>query len=396
MMLKLNQKSCHLCGICIKTCPYGAITTDRQELVFKEHCVLCGTCLGACPQAALSINRRNMSPEELAGYNGIMVWAECKNSAGKLRPRRVAHELLTCGRKLADRLKQPLIAAALGDDRLAGLDKLCYFGADRVIQCRHELLAGYSTDGFTSVLTSVTAIEKPSIILFGATPNGRDLAPRVAARLRCGLTADCTRLDIDDQGQLLCTKPAFTGNLMATITAPHTKPQAASIRPRTFPVEKPDPTRRVIVKDFPVTLREGAIRTKVVKTIAAPLKRDNIDEARIVVAAGRGCGKASNLKIIQRLADLLGGVMAGSRAIVELGWIPVAHQVGQSGITVAPDLYIAVGIGGAYQHVVGMKSSKKIIAINIDPDAPIFKHADLCIVGDALEIVQRLLEDLRQ
>jgi electron transfer flavoprotein alpha subunit len=242
----------------------------------------------------------------------------------------------------------------------------------------------------------VTVVEKPSIILFGSTPNGRDLAPRVAARLRFGLTADCTRLDIDNQRQLLCTKPAFGGRVMATIIAPDTRPQAASVRPNTFPVGKPDPTRPSIIRDFSVYLTEGTIRTRLLETIPAPPGEDKIDEARIVVAAGRGCGNASNLEWVRRLAGALGGVMAGSRSIVELGWIPATCQVGQSGITVAPELYIAIGISGAFHHVVGMNSSKKIIAINKDPDAQIFKYADLCVVGDATKIVPRLLEELRK
>jgi electron transfer flavoprotein alpha subunit len=337
-----------------------------------------------------------MSPKELAGYKGILVWIECKNYNETLHPRRIAHELLTCGRKLADQLKEPLIAVVLGDNRLTGLDELCHMGADRVICCCHELLGDYSTDGFASVFSMITATEKPAIILFGSTPNGRDLAPRVAARLRFGLTADCTGLDIDNQGQLLYTKPAFGGRVMATIIAPDTKPQAASVRPNTFPVGKPDPTRPSNIKDFSVNLTEGTIRTKLVETIPSSATEDKIDEARIVVAAGLGCGKASNLKWVRRLAGALDGVMVGSRSIVELGWIPATCQVGQSGITVAPELYMAIGISGAFHHVVGMNASKKIIAINKDPDAMIFKYADLCVVGDATKILPKLLEELRK
>ncbi|MGD8836878.1 MAG: electron transfer flavoprotein subunit alpha [Desulfobacteraceae bacterium] len=395
-MLRINHQACNLCGVCVNACPFGAVTAREQKIQTNKQCVLCGTCLSACPQAARTIERRKMPPKELAGYKGILVWIECKNSCEKLHPRRIARELLTCGRKLADQVKEPLTAVVLGDDRLTGLEELCHLGADRVIRCRHELLGDYSTDGFASVFSMITAIEKPAIILFGSTSNGRDLAPRVAARLRFGLTADCTGLDIDNQGRLLCTKPAFGGKVMATIIAPDTKPQAASVRPNTFPVGKPDPTRPSIISDFSVNLTEGTIRTKLVETIPAPANEDKIDQARIVVAAGRGCGKASNLKWVRRLAGALGGVMAGSRSIVELGWIPATSQVGQSGITVAPELYMAIGISGAFHHVVGMNSSKKIIAINKDPDAMIFKYADLCVVGDATEILPRLLEELRK
>ena len=238
------------------------------------------------------------------------------------------------------------------------------------------------------------ASEKPAVILFGATPDGRDLAPRVAARLRLGLTADCTGLEVDEQGQLVQTRPAFGGNIMASIVTPFTRPQAATVRPNVFPAAAPDPGRPVAVAEFPVTLSKASIRTRVVEEIPAALQGEKIEEARVLVSAGRGCGEPSRLDLVRSLAQRLGGAMAGSRAIVELGWVPHTLQVGQSGTTVGPDLYVAVGISGAVQHVVGMSSSKKIIAINRDPDAPIFKVADLGIVGDAAAILPKLLAEL--
>jgi electron transfer flavoprotein alpha subunit len=296
---------------------------------------------------------------------------------------------------LADRLGQPLVAVALGDGRWEGLAQLCHQGADRVICCCHELLAGYSTDGFTTALAAVVAKEKPSVLLFGATPHGRDLAPRVAARLRLGLTADCTGLAIDDQGQLVQTRPAFGGNIMASIITPYTRPQCATVRPNVFTADAPDNRRPVVIDEFTVKLSKASIRTRVVEKIATASEGQKIEEARIIVSAGRGCGEPSNLDLVRRLAHRLGGAMAGSRAIVELGWIPHPLQVGQSGTTVGPELYIAVGISGAVQHVVGMSSSKKIVAINKDPDAPIFKIADLGVVGDALYILPKLLDAIK-
>jgi electron transfer flavoprotein alpha subunit len=307
----------------------------------------------------------------------------------------VVHELLSHGRRLADRLAQPLAAVVLGDGRLAELERLCHQGADRVICCRHDLLGGYSTDGFTTALSAVVAKEKPAVLLFGATPNGRDLAPRVAARLRLGLTADCTGLAIDEQGQLVQTRPAFGGNIMASIVTPYTRPQCATVRPNVFTAAEPDLRRPAVIEEFPVTLSKASIRTKVVGTVPAAESAEKIEEARILVAAGRGCGEPSNLDLVRSLALRLGGAMAGSRAIVELGWVPHTRQVGQSGTTVGPDLYVAVGISGAIQHIVGMSSSKKIIAINKDPDAPIFKIADLGVVGDAMAILPKLLDAIR-
>lgn len=395
-MLKIDHPVCNLCGLCQKSCPFGAISADAEKITVDERCTLCGACVSVCPQSALSIERRQASPEELARYKGVFVWTECEEREKKLVPRKVVYELLTHGRTLADRLGQPLVAVALGDDRMQGLERLCHQGADRVICCRHDLLGGYTTDGFTTALAAVVASEKPAVLLFGATPNGRDLAPRVAARLRFGLTADCTGLAIDEQGQLVQTRPAFGGNIMASIISPYTRPQASTVRPNVFAASAPDPRRPVVIEDFPVTLSRAAIRTKVVEQIQMAAEGEKIEEARILVSAGRGCGDPSNLDLVRSLAQRLGGTMAGSRAIVELGWIPHTLQVGQSGTTVGPDLYIAVGISGAVQHIVGMSSSKKIIVINKDPDAPIFKIADIGVVGDAQAILPKLLEAINR
>jgi electron transfer flavoprotein alpha subunit len=393
-VLTIDRHLCNLCGLCVKSCPFSAISMDGEAVAVDERCTLCGACVSVCPHAALAIERRQASAQELAAFRGVLVWSECELRGGRLMPRRVVHELLSHGRKLADRLKEPLIAAALGDERLDGLAGLCHQGADRVVCCRHELLGAYTTDGFTAALAAVVAREKPSVLLFGATPNGRDLAPRVAARLRFGLTADCTGLAIDAEGRLVQTRPAFGGNIMASIISPATRPQAATVRPNVFAAERPDVTRPVVIDEFPVRLTKASIRTKVVAHLPAAESGEKIEEARILVSAGRGCGAASNLELLRRLARRLGGSLAGSRAIVELGWIPHTLQVGQSGTTVGPDLYVAIGISGAVQHVVGMSSAKKVIVLNTDPEAPIFKIADLGIVGDAMAILPKLLEAL--
>ena len=395
-MLKIDPNTCNACSLCEKSCPFGAIAVVEDIARVDEQCTLCGACVNICPQTALSIDRPQASPEELAHYRGVFIWVECESFGEQSLPRKVAYELLAQGRYLADALGQQLVAVVLGDDRLVKLDDLCYAGADRVLVCRHELLERYSTDGFTSVISSVIAFEKPAIMLYGATTNGRDLAPRVAARLRLGLTADCTSLDIDDQGQLIQTRPAFGGNIMATIVSPYTRPQTATVRPNVFIAAEPDMSRPVQIEEVSVTLNKASIRTKVVEEIRVNSEEESIEEARVIVSAGRGCQEAVNLDLIRRLARKLGGVLAGSRAIVELGWVPHSVQVGQSGTTVGPDLYIAVGISGAIQHVVGMSSSKKIIAINKDPQAPIFEIADLGIVGDALVILPKLIDEIER
>jgi electron transfer flavoprotein alpha subunit len=395
-MLKIDPDKCNACGLCEKSCPFGAIAVSDDLAQANERCTLCGACVNVCPQAALEIERRQVSAEELTQYQGVFVWAECEPRAARDVPKKVAYEILAQGRKMADQLDEQLCAVVLGNDRLSALETLCYQGADRVLCCRHDLLSRYSSDGFTNVLSAVIAKEKPSILLYGATPNGRDLAPRVAARMRLGLTADCTELGIDDQGQLIQTRPAFGGNIMATIISPYTRPQTATVRPNVFAAAESDPTRPVVMEEVPVTLNKANIRTRLVEEIRLETDEEKIDEARILVSAGRGCRDQVNLDTIRKLARKLGGTLAGSRAIVELGWIPHSLQVGQSGTTVGPDLYIAIGISGAVQHVVGMSSSKKIIAINKDPDAPIFKIADLGIVGDALVIIPKLIEEIER
>jgi len=395
-MLNIDHESCSGCKLCEMGCPFGAIEVVDKLAVANESCTLCGACVNVCPPGALSIERRKPSPEELAKFSGVFVWGECEAHDGKLVSKKVVYELLSQAGKLADRLGEELVVVVLGDDRLSDLDKLIAYGADRVLCCRHELLNRYTTDGFTNVISAVISAQKPSVFLYGATLNGRDLAPRIAARLHLGLTADCTGLDIDSQGQLVQTRPAFGGNIMASILSPYTRPQMATVRPNVFTLLKPDESKAGKIEDVDVTLSRAALRTKVVEEIklasGAAIK---IDEAQIIVSAGRGCQNKDNLKLIKDLADELGGAMAGSRAIVELGWIPHTLQVGQSGTTVGPELYIAVGIHGAIQHIVGMSSAKKVIAINCDPDAPIFKIADLGIVGDALAILPKLIGEVR-
>lgn len=395
-MLKIDHDKCNACGLCEKTCPFGAIAVEDGLARSNENCTLCGACVNVCPQGALAIERKQASPEELAEYKDVYVWAECELKGGELVPKRVVHELVGQGRVLADKLGQDLVAVALGDGRLAGLESLCEHGADRVLRCEHELLGSYSTDGYTNVLSAVIAGNKPTVFLYGATPNGRDLAPRIAARLRLGLTADCTGLDIDQQGQLVQTRPAFGGNIMASIIAPYSRPQTATVRPNVFAAGRPDPRRPKVVEDVAVTLNKAAVRTKLVEEIVLGDQEENLESAEVIVAAGMGCRQGDCLEKAGELARVLGGVLAASRPMVEAGLMPVTRQVGQSGTTVGPELYIAVGVSGAIQHLVGMSSSKTVIAINKDPEAPIFEMADLGIVGDAQEIIPKMIEEIKR
>lgn len=387
-MLIIDHERCTACKVCIRNCPFGALRIEDSLLQVNELCTLCGACVNVCRFKALSIERKQASPEELAKYKGVFVWVELEEDGAPRQPRKVVLELLGKGRQLADALGEELVAVVLAGSGDVDLQVYGKYGADRVILCRHELLETYSTDGFTSVMCAVISAKKPAVVLYGATPHGRDFAPRVAARLKLGLTADCTGLEIDADRQLVQTRPAFGGNIMASIITPYNRPQTSTVRPNVFPVPEKQPARSIVQEDFPVTLNRSAIRTRIVeKNYLDNDSAVSIEDARVIVAGGRGCQKSANLDLLRILADQLGGVIAGSRAIVEQGWIPHTQQVGQSGTTVGPELYIAAGVSGAIQHVVGMSSSKTVIAINKDPEAGIFKTADLGVVGDALEIL---------
>ena len=387
-MLTIDHQLCAACKLCLNNCPFGALYFENDELKVNDLCTLCGACVNICRFHALHIDRKQASREELASYQGVYIWMELEGEGTSIKPKKVALELLGKGRLLADQLGQDLVAVVLAGQNQVDWQELGRYGADRVILCQHDLLETYSTDGYTQVMCAVITSKKPAVVLYGATPHGRDFAPRVAARLRLGLTADCTSLEIDEEKQLIQTRPAFGGNIMASIITPYNRPQTATVRPNVFPTPPLDETCLAVVESFPVTLNKAAIRTRVVETqFLDESSQTSIEDARVIVAGGRGCQKAANLEALRQLASRLGGVMAGTRPIVEQGWIPHTLQVGQSGTTVGPELYIAVGISGAIQHVVGMSSSKTIIAINKDPEAPIFKIADLGIVGDALEIL---------
>jgi len=396
-MLVIDTKNCTGCRLCEKNCPFGAILVVDKVAAVQDNCTLCGACMNVCSEHAITIERAAASPEELAKYKGVFIWAECDESPDgeRLVPKKVVLELLGVAKGLAGELGEEIKVLVLSDGRPVDTDVLFAHGADGVIRFENKMLWPYSTDAYTTVISAMVAAKKPSTFLLGATPNGRDLAPRVGARLKLGLTADCTMLEINGERQLVQTRPAFGGNIMASILTPFSRPQMATVRPNVFPVPEADAARTGEIEDFEVSLQRGVVRTRILDIEKIIDEGGSIENANVIVAGGTGMQSAENLGLLKELAELLGGKMAGSRAIVEAGWIPHTLQVGQSGTTVSPDLYIAVGISGAVQHVVGMSSARTIIAINNDPEAPIFKVADVGIVGDALEVVPALIKELR-
>lgn len=326
--------------------------------------------------------------------NSKNVWVFAELREGRIAP--VVIELLGEGKKLAREMKEKLCAVVLSDGTYATIpEELGQYGADIVYSVESPLLTRYTTDGYTTVLTELIAKERPAILLFGATHIGRDLAPRLAARINTGLTADCTSLSLDEETKdLMQTRPAFGGNLMATIRCPERRPQMATVRPGVMDKAAREQTHETEIIRVVPSLKKEDIRTEVLETVVRKLTEIPLTEARVIVSGGLGLGGPEGFALLRKLADRLGGTVGSSRAAVDAGWIDPTRQVGQTGTTVKPDVYIACGISGAIQHLAGMKESKVIVAINTNPDAPIFEVADYGLVGDYKEVVNALLAKL--
>ena len=384
-MLRIDIEKCIGCGECEEVCSFGAITiVDDKARVDEESCTLCGTCVDTCPEGALSIEKEGVEELDLSSWKGVWVVSEIKN--GLFSP--VTFELLGKARELADARNVPLTAILMGYGLRDKADELISRGADRVIVVDSKRLSDFIDDAYARVLAHLAKKEMPEIIIAGATATGRAFIPQVATILETGLTADCTGLEIDkESGQLLQTRPAFGGNLMATIICDTRRPQMATVRPHVLKALEPDTSRKGEIVDFepPPELLDS--RIKVVESVTEEQEGPGLTEAEIVVTAGRGLEKKENLKLVEELARCLDGAVGATRAITDAGWISHSHQVGQTGVTVSPRLYVACGVSGAIQHLVGMQGSEIIVAINKDKDAPIFDIATYGIVGDVKEIL---------
>ena len=329
-----------------------------------------------------------------ADYKGVMVYAEQVD--GKITP--VTYELIGKGKQLAGELGTEVTAVLLGSDGGALPEKREMRGADRVIVGDNAALNVYKTEPYVHALTTVINKYKPEVVLVGATAIGRDLAPRVSARVHTGLTADCTKLEInpEDKG-LMMTRPAFGGNIMATILCPNNRPQMSTVRPGVMQKLKANPERKghaqIIFED--INDFDKHDNTEVLEIVKTIQEKMDIQDAKVLVSGGRGMQSPENFKVLQDLADVLGGTVSSSRAAVDAGWVEKDRQVGQTGKTVRPNLYIAVGISGAIQHLAGMEESDFIVAINKDETAPIFSVADVGIVGDGLKIVPLITEAIK-
>jgi electron transfer flavoprotein alpha subunit len=410
----LISGKCIACGArCQNDCPEDAIEMNEkgEPIINTAKCIGCRRCVKICPAQALEIY---FTPEELKiiaamaatapevvaavepgikEYKGVWIFVE--HTEGKAAT--VSWELLGEGAKLAKTLGVELCSLVIGDK----VEHLCQesfaYGASKVYLIDAPVFHHYRTETFFMAICYLVEKYKPEILLMGATGMGRDLAGAVATKLKTGLTADCTGLDIDEKGYLLQTRPAFGGNIMATILTEKTRPQMSTVRSHVMALAKKDPSRTGTIVRESMDIKEEELATRVIEVIE-DATGDQLDlaGAEIIVSGGRGMCGSENFTLLQQLADELGGAVGCSRAAVEAGWMPPERQVGQTGKTVRPKIYIACGISGAIQHLVGMQSSDVIIAINQDKKAPIFEVATYGIVGDVFQVIPAMIDQIRE
>ena len=392
MAITVDYELCNGCGRCIKVCPYGGVELKEGKAVLTDRCTACGACIETCKVAAIGSDIQEKEIPDFSDFKGVWVFAEQRD--GVLG--RVSLELLGLGQTLAQELNQELSAVLLGHEVEYLAEELGEFGARNIYLVQHRLLAHYQTTPYAKVISQLLGEHKPNILLIGATTIGRDLAPRVSMRLNLGLTADCTELTIDPtDGSLLQTRPAFGGNVMATIRTPYSRPQMATVRPGVMEAKRTDGSSPCTITEKRVTLLDKDALTGVLEVAREQRKGVNLCDAAVIVAGGRGVGSKESMECLFSLAEDLGGEVAGTRMVIEEGWLPVERQVGQTGQTVRPELYIACGISGAIQHRAGMLNSRYVIAVNNDERTPIFQVADWGIVGDLHEVVPRLNRALK-
>ena len=391
LLITIDTETCTGCEACVSVCPFNALEIREGKASVNDQCNLCGACAEECPVGAISVPVLEKG-EVSENYSGVMIFAEQR--LGKMAE--VSYELLHKGRELADTLKVPLSAALLGKGVSSSAQSLIEYGADRVYMVDHPSLEGFTDDLYGDCLTRIIRTYRPEIVLAGATSIGRSFIPKVATQIGTGLTADCTDLAIDTEKRLLLqTRPAFGGNIMATIVCPQKRPQMATVRAKVMKKGVPQSGRSGEIVPVEINWEEIAPKTRLLEIVEEVTEKVRLAEADVIVTGGRGLQEEKHFALIRELAELLDAAVGASRGAVDAGWISYAHQVGQTGKTVAPKLYIAVGVSGAVQHLVGMQSSDTIVAINTDPHAPIFDVASYGIVGDLFEIVPEMIKQLK-
>jgi electron transfer flavoprotein alpha subunit len=388
--ISILKDKCVACKICVSTCPFGAIKIVEGKAEIGELCTLCGSCVEACKFGAINFEKDEKQYVDLSSYKGIWVFAEQRYGVLKT----VTLELLGKAKKLAEDLGVTVTAVLIGYNIENIASELIAYGADDVLIMNAPWLNDFNDHVYGELIVELVKDYKPEILLIGATSNGRSLAPYVSATLGTGLTADCTKLEIDTKDRLLLqTRPAFGGNLMATIVCPNNRPQMSTVRPKVFKPDQADYNREGKVSIIPVDQPIDCF-VKKIRNIDYE-EGSSLADAEIIVSVGKGIGNAKNIVLAQNLANALGGTVAASRPVVDSGWMPYSQQVGQTGKTVSPKIYIACGISGAIQHLAGLADIDTIVAINNDPEAAIFKVAHYGIVGDCREILPIITEKIK-
>ena len=388
--------NCVGCGKCVATCPFGALSLVNRKATASAACTMCGACVSVCPVKALSLPATGAVKKDLSAYKGVWAFIEIADDGYKQSARPVGFELLSKGRELADQLGEELCAVVIGENVQNYYGELSQYGTDKIYAVSAPEYRNYNTLAYANALITLIKKYNPSVVLFPSTYIGRDLSPRISSELFVGLTADCTGLSIKE-GNLIQTRPAFGGNIMADIKCPDYRPQMATVRPNVFKkvVKTPGRMAQIVQETIAIPVQAGKVR--IVQTHMDPVSgNQKLDEAPVVISGGRGMKDKEGFELLEQFATTLGGAVGASRAAVDMGFKPKEKQVGQSGVTVASKLYVACGISGAVQHVVGMEHSDVIIGINKDANAPIFNVCKYGIVGDAKQVLAKALEQIKK
>jgi electron transfer flavoprotein alpha subunit len=387
--IQIIVDKCVGCGLCVKVCAYDAVSMVDKKAVLNERCTICGACVSACRYDAILIERRPFKGQDVENYSGICIFAEHRH--GSLSS--VVFEIIGAARELKASLDRKISAILLGDNVRSMAKELVTYGVDEVWMMEDPAIGDFNEEIQSDLVAKILLDKRPEIFLGGGTIVGRSLLPRVAAKILTGLTADCTELTIDGENKLLRqTRPAFGGNIMATILCNSHRPQMATVRHKVMKEAEPLEGHEGKIEEVSYPILKP--RVEVLEFVAEETDTVNLAEADFIVSGGRGLKDPKNFALIEQLAKAIGAAVGASRAAVDAGWIPYSHQVGQTGKTVNPTIYVACGISGAIQHLAGMKSSDIIVAINNDPSAPIFNVAHFGIVGSLFDVVPELVKQI--
>jgi electron transfer flavoprotein alpha subunit len=388
-MISIDDKKCIGCSLCEKKCIFGAIKMSNNLPVINNACVYCGTCASVCPQKAIYMETLSGDSVDFSRYSNV--WAIMEIDEQTQKPKKVSYELVSQAKKLANALEQKAVAVCLcAKESVDMRERLESIGCDELILVENDELSEYDTDIYTDIISGLIIKGSPNAILFPATPDGRDLAPRISGRLKVGLTADCTDLELNSEKQLVQIRPTYGGNVMAWIISPNSRPQMASVRPNVFKITHSSKASKLKVSTTEIKIGKNR-RIKSIGFKPKDIVYKDVSEAGIILSGGYGLGQ-DGFPLLHKLAIKIGAAVGATRKPVDEGWAPYDIQIGQTGKTVAPDLYIACGISGALQHSIGIQHSKRIIAINNDPIAPIFSQSDVSILGDVKQVLANLID----